>query len=173
MSLNIKTCIDQLKYYPKADECLRQSKSSIDALPSYNYLLELRNEIPKELYSFYLRKLLLFNTANVSVELRLKMLDGVARDDIMFQEELDALHNFDENVTIYRGTSKNEREPGLSWSIKRYVAESSDFYRGRLYIATIPTSSILFYFSKNTAEEEIIAHVIDNYTIVDDPDFSC
>ena len=173
MSLDKKTCIDLLKDYPKADECLRQSKSALDALPSYNYLLELRNEIPKELYSFYLRKLLLFNTANVSVELRLKMLDGVARDDIMFQEELDTLRNFGENVTIYRGTSIDEREPGLSWSIKKYVAESSDFYRGRLFIARIPTSSILCYFSMDTTEEEIIAHVIDNYTIVDDPSFSC
>ena len=168
MSLDKKLCINQLNDYPKVGECIRQSKTPTDALPSYKYLYDLRSDIPKELYAYYLRKLLQFNTANVSVELRLQMFQGVDRNDIMYQEELDAIGSFGQSVVVYRGTSKEEAEPGLSWSLRRDVAESSDFYRGRLFIAKIPTSSILLYLSKEEDEEEIVAHVIDNYEIVDD-----
>jgi hypothetical protein len=62
-------------------------------LITYEYLDSLRPLIPKELYAFNLRALLQFNTKNVSVEMRLRMLDGVSWNDIMFQDELDAINS--------------------------------------------------------------------------------
>ena len=168
MSLDKKLWLKQLEDYPEVADCVRQSKSPTDAMPSYKYLYALRSDIPTELYAYYLRKLLQFNTANVSVELRLQMFQGVDRNDIMYQEELDAICDFGQNVVVYRGTSKEEVEPGLSWSLRRDIAESSDFYRGRLFIAEIPTSSILLYLSKEEDEEEIVAYVTDNYKVIDD-----
>ena len=100
--------------------------------------------------------------------MRLKMLEDVDRNDIMFQEELEAIQGFGESITVFRGTSKDEELPGLSWSLKRHIAESSDFYRGRLFKATIPTSKILLYLSQEEDEEEIIAHITSNYEIEDD-----
>ena len=165
MSLNNRVWLDQLDDYPEVAECIRQSGNPHDALPSYEYLYKFKGKIPKELYAYYLRRLLQFNTANVSVEMRLKMLEDVDRNDIMFQEELEAIQGFGESITVFRGTSKDEELPGLSWSLKRHIAESSDFYRGRLFKATIPTSKILLYLSQEEDEEEIIAHITSNYEI--------
>ncbi len=168
MSLNNRVWLDQLDDYPEVADCIRQSGNPHDALPSYEYLYKFKGKIPKELYAYYLRRLLQFNTANVSVEMRLKMLEDVDRNDIMFQEELEAIQGFGESITVFRGTSKDEELPGLSWSLKRHIAESSDFYRGRLFKATIPTSKILLYLSQEEDEEEIIAHITSNYEIEDD-----
>lgn len=41
------------------------------------------------------------NTANVSVELRLKMFEGVDPRDIMYQDELDAINNEFEKPLLY------------------------------------------------------------------------
>ena len=168
MSLNNRVWLDQLDDYPEVADCIRQSGNPHDALPSYEYLYKFKGKIPKELYAYYLRRLLQFNTANVSVEMRLKMLEDVDRNDILFQEELEAIKGFGESITAFRGTSKDEELPGLSWSLKRHIAESSDFYRGRLFKATIPTSKILLYLSQEEDVEEIIAHITSNYEIEDD-----
>ena len=168
MSIDKNLCFKQLENHLEVADCIRQSKSPSDVLPSYEYLYALKSNIPKELYAYYLRKLLQFNTANVPVEFRLQMLQGVDHSNLMYQEELDAISEFGSYVTIYRGTSKDEMQPGLSWSLRRDTAESSDFYRGRLFIAEIPTSSILLYLSKEEDEEEIVAYVTDNYMVIDD-----
>ena len=167
MSLDSKLWLKQLDDYPKVADCVIQSKSLTDAMPSYEYLYALKNNIPKELYAFFLRKLLKYNTANVPVDFRLQMLQGVNRNDLMYQEELDAICKFGPSVTIYRGASKDEIQPGLSWTLRWDVAESGEFYRGRLFIAQIPTSSILLYLSKEEDEEEIVAYVTDNYKVID------
>ena len=168
MSIDKNLCFKQLENHLEVADCIRQSKSASDALPSYEYLYALKSNIPKELYAYYLRKLLQFNTANVPVEFRLQMLQGVNRSDLMYQEELDAISKFGSHVTIYRGASKDEIQPGLSWTLRRDIAESGDFYKGRLFIAEIPSASILLYLSKEEDEEEIVAHVTDNYTVIDD-----
>lgn len=168
MSLDNRAWFDQLDDYPEVADCIRQSSNRHDALPSYEYLYKFKGKIPKELYAHFLRKLLQFNTANVSVEMRLKMLEDVDRNDIMFQKELEAIQGFGKSITVFRGTSKDEELPGLSWSLQRHIAESSDFYQGRLFKATIPTSKILLYLSQEGDEEEIIAHITSSYEIVDD-----
>ena len=171
MGIDKKKVIRQEQAYPEVGKCIGKSETKTDALPSYKYLYALKSKIPKEVYAYYLRRILSYNTANVSVEFRLKMLESVEREDIMYQEELDAIQSFGDSITVYRGESKEEEKPGLSWSRKRYIAESGDFYQGRLFVATIPTSAILVYLSKDTDEEEIIAHVTENYEIEDEESF--
>lgn len=154
--------------YPQIMDCIGQSKTVHDALPSYIFLRDLRPEIPKELYAFYFRKLLQMSTANVSIELRLEMFEGITPEDIMYQDELDAIDKtFDEYITVYRGTSKNEDVPGLSWTLRKYIAEGT-FYEGRLFEARIPKSSILLYFAHEEDEGEIISHVTSGYKIIEE-----
>ncbi len=168
MSLDDRKWYEQEINYPEVRNCIGKSTCMSNALPSYEYLFKLKESIPKELYAYYYRKLLQFNTANVSVELRLKMFTGVDRNDIMYQQEIDAICSLGDSVIGYRGTSKAEKQPGLSWSLKRYIAESSDFYNGRLFIARIPTSSILLYLMKQEDEEEVVAYVTSDYIIEDE-----
>ena len=168
MSLDDKKWMEQDVEYPEAGECIGKSTRVDNALPSYEYLYGLKHKIPKELFAYYFRRLLQYNTANVPVELRLKMFESVDRNDIMFQSELDSLRKLGESVTIYRGASSSEISPGLSWSLKKYIAENSDFYRGRLFVAEIPTSAILLYMSHEEDEEEIVAHVTSDYQIIDE-----
>ena len=108
MSLDNKKWWIQRDEYPQVLECIGKSKTPLNALPSYEYLNTLRKDIPKELYAYYLRILLQMNTANVSKEMRLDMLNGVLWQDIMYQDELDEISTWDEYITIYRGTDANE-----------------------------------------------------------------
>ena len=152
--------------YRDAALCTTQSNSMNDSLACYEYLYKLKSKLPKELYAFYFRRLLQMNTGNVSNELRLKMFEGVASEDIMFQDELDAINNeFDDYITIYRGTSKDEDVPGICWTKDKWVAEDT-FYKGRLFEAKIPKTSILLYFAHEEDEGEIIAHVTSGYRII-------
>ncbi len=166
MSLDQQKWIEYDKQYPEVRECTTQSKSMRDSLKCFTYLYDMKNRIPEELYAYYYRKLLNMNTGNVSVELRLKMFEGVKPDNIMYQEELDTISNeFDNYITVYRGTTKNEDLPGLSWTIYRHLAETA-FYRGRLFEATIPKSSILLYLAHDADEGEIIANVTSGFKII-------
>ena len=167
MSLDKEICKRQLQDYPEVDDCIRKSERMDNALPSYEYLFSLKDRIPKELYACYFRKLLQFNTRNVPIELRLKMFEGVKQTDIMYQDELDAIQSFGDEIILYRGTSKNEKEPGLSWSRRRDIAEGT-FSEGRIIIAKVPTSSILLYLAHEEDEGEVIAHVTSNYIVEDE-----
>ena len=166
MSLDNKIWLKQLSEYPQVSECIGKSKTRLDALPSYEYLNSLRKDIPKELYAHYLRTLLQYNTANVPKEMRLNMLNGVLWEDIMFQDELDEIDSWDDHITIYRGAESTEQTPGLSWTIHRYIAENSEFNRGRVFKAVIPKNQILLYLAHEEAEGEIIANVTEGYEIV-------
>lgn len=169
MSLDIKKCLAQENAYPAVRECISKSTRMDDALPSYEYLYSLKDSIPKELYAYYFRRILQMNTANVSVELRLKMFEDVDQEDIMYQEELDAIKNeFGDTITVYRGAPANETVPGISWTKYKWVAEGSDFNRGKVFMATIPKSSILLYFAKEEDEGEIIARVTTGYKVIEE-----
>ena len=147
--------------------CVSKSVSPNDALPSYEYLLGLKDSIPEELYAYHFRRLLQFNTKNVTKEMRLKMFEGVKPENIMFQDELDAIAGFDDYITAYRGTTPDEDVPGISWSLDRSVAEGT-FYKGRLFEASIPKSNILLYSMHQEDEEEIIANVTSGFRIIDE-----
>jgi len=168
MSLDVKKCLSQEDRFPEVRECISKSTRMDDALPSYEYLYSLKDSIPKELYAYYYRRILQMNTANVSVELRLKMFEGVDPRDIMYQDELDAInHEFGETITVYRGAPASETIPGLSWTKYKWVAEGSEFNKGKVFMATIPKSSILLYFAHEEDEGEIIAHVTSGYTVIE------
>lgn len=168
MSINMTKILELSKIYPTASDCRRKSKSPMDALPCYEYLESLRSIIPKELYAFNLRALLQFNTKNVSVEMRLRMLDGVSWEDIMYQDELDAINNFDSEIIIYRGTDLSEDMPELSWTLRKSIAASESFNRGKVFRAVIPKKKILVYFAHGEDETEIIAHVTSGYSIIEE-----
>ena len=167
MSLDEKKWYTQIDDYPEARECISKSTTGYDALPSYQWLYRLKGRIPPELYAYYYRKLLQMNTANVSVELRLKMFEGVKPEDIMYQDELDAIAGFDDYITVYRGTTQQEDIPGISWTTRKSVAEDYPFNRGRVFRAVIPKSAILLYFAHEEDECEVIAHVTSGYEIVE------
>ena len=138
MSLDERKWQRYLDQFPEVALCTTQSNSMHDALPCYEYLYSLKPQIPKELYAFYFRKLLQMNTGNVPIDLRLKMFEGVDPEDIMYQDELDVINNdFGDYITVYRGASKDEDIPGISWTIHKWVAEDT-FFRGRLFEARIP-----------------------------------
>lgn len=167
MSLDEKKWQAQIDDYPAVVYCISQSNTPTDALPSYEYLFNLKGKIPKELYAYYFRRILQMNTANVSNEFRLQMFEGVDREDIMYQDELDAIENeFDDIVTIYRGAPIEEIEPGICWTRYKWVAEGYPFNRGKVFMARIPKSSILLYFAHEEAEGEIIAHVTSGYEVL-------
>jgi len=168
MSINLTKIQELSKIYPTASDCRLKSKSPMDALPCYEYLESLRSLIPKELYAFNLRALLQFNTKNVSIEMRLRMLDGVSWEDIMYQDELDAINNFESEITIYRGTDSFEDTPGLSWALRKNIAASEPFNRGKVFKAVIPKENILVYFAHEEDETEIIAYVTSGYTIIEE-----
>lgn len=166
MSLDEGKWKEYYNQYPEAKECTIQSKNVENALPCYEYLYKLKPEIPKELYAYLFRKLLQFNTKNVSKEFRLKMFEGVSSNDIMYQDELDAIENFEEYITVYRGAAKDENIPGLSWTLIRDVAECFPYYRGKLFEARVPKSDILLYYANDNCEGEIIANVTSDYRII-------
>lgn len=168
MSINLTKIQELSKIYLTASDCRLKSTSPMDALPCYEYLESLRSLIPKELYAFNLRALLQFNTKNVSIEMRLRMLDGVSWEDIMYQDELDAINNFESEITIYRGTDSFEDTPGLSWALRKSIADSEPFNRGKVFKAVIPKENILVYFAHEEDETEIIAYVTSGYTIIEE-----
>lgn len=165
MSLDEKKWQVQDELYPQVSECISKSVSPKDALPSYEYLLKLRGSIPEELYAYYFRKILQMNTNNVSNKMRLKMFEGVKPENIMYQDELDAIKGFDDYITVYRGTTPDEDEPGICWTLYKWVAEGT-FDRGRIFEAIIPKSSILLYLAHQEDEGEIIAKVTSGYKII-------
>lgn len=60
--------------------------------------------------------------------------DEPFRDYMMSKRERDYLHNLPEEITIYRGMTRKEfasKEFGISWSIKKEIAEFFAFTYGR------------------------------------------
>lgn len=165
-NLDEKIWRKQLDQYPQAYECIGKAVSPNDALPSYEFLNSIRKEIPKELYAYYLRVLLQSNTKDVPKKLRLDMLKDVSWNDIMYQDEIEQINSWDEYITIYRGTDVNEIIPGLSWTIYKHIAESSDFNQGRIFEATIPKNQILLFMSHEECEGEILVDVTKGYKIL-------
>lgn len=95
------------------------------------------------------------------------MFEGVSWEDIMYQDKLDAIEGFEPFITIYRGTDPNEEKLGLSWTLRKSVADSVPFYRGRVLKAIIPKEDILVYFAHEEDKMEIIANATSEYTIIE------
>ena len=150
--------IKQEKEYPETWNIIRETLN--DTVFGYEHLLSLKKSIPKELYAYLLRNIWKMTTDCISIELALKMFEDVLPEDLMFDDELEAIRNFQENIVIYRGADNNEKRPRLSWTLRKSVAtNNSDFAKGRLFKATIPKSKIIMYIAHDGDEEEIVAFV--------------
>jgi hypothetical protein len=94
--------------------------------------------------------------------------DEINRDSLMSKKELTALNNLPDKVKIYRGITTDEIDSksfGLSWSLKKEVAEFFAFKYRRNYDTSsslktvieieVDKNEIIAYF-QDREEEEII-----------------
>ena len=133
----------------------------MDPTKGFKTLIDIRNEVDLEAYAMCVRMLTQTDTHDVPLEMLLKAYEGLKQEDLMSKEEIDKLAKLPEELTIYRGTDALEYPPRISWSLLESKART--FEHGHMYKATINKSDILAYYSSNSNEEEIIAHVTDNF----------
>lgn len=133
----------------------------MDPTEGFNYLISLRDNVDLEAYAMYVRMLTQTNTHGVPLETLLKAYDGLRQEDLMSEEEIEKLAAMPDELTIYRGTDALEFPPRISWSLLERKARI--FENGQMYKAVINKKDILAYYSSNGDEEEIIAHVTDNF----------
>ena len=112
----------------------------------------------------YVRMVLQFDTHGLLFETILEALNGLKQEDLMHQSEIDKLSEYPELLTIYRGTDISENTPRIFWSLSAEIAMSH--YQGRLFRATVNKHDIFAYFCCNCNEEEVLALVTDNFTIL-------
>lgn len=139
-------------------ETLSASKNPTER---FNFLISLRNEVDIEAYAMFVRILTQKDTHHVPLEILLKEYDGIKQDLLMSKEEIDKLALLPDKLIIYRGTDLFEYPPRISWSLIESNARM--FENGQLYRAVVNKREILAYYSSNSDEEEIIAHVTDNF----------
>ena len=145
-NLPLKDCINRLM---------------MDPTEGFNYLILLRNNVDLEAYAMYVRMLTQANTQGVLLETLMKAYEDLRQEDLMSEEEIEKLAAMPDVLTIYRGTDALEFPPRISWSLSEEKARK--FENGQMYRAVINKKDILAYYSSNCDEEEIIAHVTDNY----------
>ena len=132
-----------------------------DSTDGFNYLISLREKVDLEAYAMYVRMLTQTNTHGVPLEILLKAYEGLKQEDLMSREELDKLASLPDELVIYRGTDALEFPPRISWSLLESKARI--FENGQMLKAVVNKKDILAYYSSNGDEEEIIAHITDNF----------
>lgn len=130
----------------------------------FNFLISLRTEVDLEAYAMYVRTVTQLDTQGVPLEVLLKAYDGLKQEDLMSKEEIEKLAAMPDEFTIYRGTDAQEFPPRISWSLLEEKAR--EFENGRMYKAVINKKDIIAYYSSNSDEEEIIAHVTEKLSIL-------
>lgn len=164
MALDESVCIGLLEKHPEL-KSLRAAQPN-KAIDSFCFLKDKRGAIEDRLYAYCLRNLLTYSVEGVPIDLRLEMLEGVQREDIMYQHELDTWAEWEPNVTIYRGAKDDKKRQGLSWSLDKTVADA--FFEGYLLEATIQKDSIIAFFDDNN-ESEILA-CVSRFQVIDADD---
>lgn len=168
VSLDVSKCERLLAKYPDLQGLRIKNVDPEESARCYQLLDQRRGEIGEELYAYCLRELLKSSTRGVSRDCRLRMLEGVRKEDIMFLAELEALSNLISPVRVYRGAPYSEDRPGLSWSLRRSTAEG--FFGGRLFEAETPKDSIIAYFADQN-EEEVLVDISEYKIVEEDEDF--
>nr|DAW02812.1 MAG TPA: hypothetical protein [Caudoviricetes sp.] len=140
------------------------SYSMMDPTDGFKFLISIKNDVDLEAYAMYVRILTQTDTQDVPLEVLLKAYEGLKQEDLMSKEEIDKLASLPDELTIYRGTDSSEYPPRISWSLLESKART--FENGRMYKAIINKKDIFAYYSSNGDEEEIIAHVTDNYDVI-------
>ena len=166
MIVNIPLILKQKSRYDEPESLIGLTLEN--PLKGYEKLLEFKATLPKELYAYWLRTLWKMNTNGLSPSLSLQLFSDVSPEDLMYEDELEAIKNFEDVITIYRGTDKTESVPLMSWSMRKDIASQSHFARGRLFVARIPKTKVIMYISHDGDEEEIVAYVESGFEIIDD-----
>ena len=143
---------------------LKEVFSCVDPQERLEKLLNLKPYVDREAYAMYVRMVLQFDTHGLLFETILEALNGLKQEDLMHQSEIDKLSEYPELLTIYRGTDISENTPRIFWSLSAEIAMSH--YQGILFRATVNKHDIFAYFCCNCNEEEVLALVTDNFTIL-------
>ena len=132
---------------------------------AFQKLISLRGKIPEGLYGRILTCMYLMDTDEVNIETLKTAFSGVARETLMYDEDLEMYKVMPDTITIYRGTQDpSEKMPRLSWSLKQDVARG--FGPSHMFKASISKARVIAYYSKGGDEEEILAVVTDNFEII-------
>lgn len=140
---------------------LKRIITIIDATEKFKQLIAIRTKVDKAAYAMYVRMAIQMDTYGVPLEILLEALDGLKQEDLMSKKELKKFKVVPDMITIYRGTDAGEYPPRISWSLLEGKARI--FEHGQMYKAVISKRDIYAYFCENSDEEEIIAHVTNNF----------
>lgn len=124
---------------------------------AFEDMIKIKENMPIDLYGYYIRGMLQTNTLNLKKETAIKSIEGIPRKYLMSRTEMRQYKKLPSVLTIYRGTSELEAEPRFSWSMDINVANK--FANGFLYSATIEKEQIIALFSENTYESEVIVNL--------------
>lgn len=141
--------LKELNNYPKIKEVM----SFFEPTEQFKYLLGLNGDVPIELYAYYARAIYQCDTDEVENNLIIEVFNGLTKEMLMTDKELDFFRKLPEKITIYRGTNDDEKVPRFSWSLNRNIANR--FNQGRLFTATVKKADIIAYF-EDAGEEEIV-----------------
>ena len=143
---------------------LKELFGYVDSQERLEKLLSFRPHVDRAAYAMFVRMSLQLNTKGMLSETILDALSGLNQEDLMHQSEIDKLSEFPEQLTIYRGTDVFENTPRIFWSLSEEIEMSH--YQGRLFRAIVNKHDIFAYFCCNCNEEEVLALVANNFTIL-------
>lgn len=149
----------KVKDYPELPRLMMLN----DMPAKFKYMVELKENVPADLYAAYARWSYQMSTLDVPLELLYQVFENVDRNLLMSEKEQAAFNSLPEYITIYRGTKLSEAKPRLSWSLNKDVARK--FEDGRMFKATVNKEDIIAYFSSD-CEAEIVAYVPENFEII-------
>lgn len=129
----------------------------LDPEPVFREMIKIKNDVPQDLYGYYIRGMYQMNTYGLSKEVALKAFEGIPKRRLMEKSELKKYESLPDKIVIYRGTTDLETDSGLSWSLNINVAKK--YYRGALLSAEIEKQQIIALFKQNTCEEEVLANL--------------
>lgn len=155
------------KFYKKLElyPIIKQTILIYDSVERLKYLINLRgNGIPDDLYAVYLRMCIQMDTQDIPLNILHEAFEGITKEMIMYDSELEDFFNLPEIITIFRGTDCNEDPPRISWSLLEEKAKW--FYNGKMFKAEIPKDSILAFFNQNTDEKEVLVLLESGYSVI-------
>lgn len=126
---------------------------------TFERLATFKGKIPSDLYLYCFKKIYLFNTRGVSIDVLHRCTDGLSRDELMNISEKKIYESLPDAITIYRGTDNDEIEPRFSWSLSKEVALK--FANGnQLMVASVEKKRIVTLY--DTDEKEVMVWVNEN-----------
>lgn len=150
----------KVKDYPELPRLMMLN----DMPAKFKYMVELKENVPADLYAAYARWSYQMSTLDVPLELLYQVFDNVDRNLLMSEKEQETFNSLPEYITIYRGTKYDEGIPRLSWSLEKNIA--MNYYQGRLFKAIVKKEEIIACFSDD-CENEILAYVPENFEIIE------